>query len=69
MKIHNYQALTSTQSKRRLTAEFDTHVNFEVFNQVHKGRFIHAMPESHEPCRVGFRPYQIESGEILGVKD
>jgi len=70
MKTHNFAQLASNQSKRAPGPAFTAHGcdSLETFNAVHKGKFMNSMPDTHEPCRAGFRPYLTASGDILGVK-
>ncbi len=68
MKVHNYHALASNQSKRRPTQDFDANIDFETFNLTHRGKFLNSLPATHEPCRAGYRPYLTERGDILGVE-
>ena len=70
MQIHNYDPKTIYQTKRLPGRAFVAHGcdSLEAFNQAHKGEFLKGMPDTHEPCREGFRPYRTANGDILGVK-
>lgn len=60
----------STPAPRQPDRAFVAHGcdSLEAFNQAHKGEFLKGMPDTHEPCREGFRPYRTANGDILGVK-
>jgi hypothetical protein len=68
MKIHNFSAPTA-YAKPYAKPPFELHnITLEVFRQVNGGDFC-SLPEGHEPCRPGFRPYRCANGNIVGLED
>lgn len=68
MKIHSYKELAGNQSKRLPNKIVDQPINLDVFNSIHKGKFLTGVPDNHESTRDGFRAYQCADGSILGVQ-
>ena len=68
MKIHSYQERAANQSKRLPGKIVDQPINLDVFNSIHKGKFLTTAPDTHERVRDGFRVYQCGDGTVLGVQ-
>ena len=69
MQIHNFSAATlyaAPRAQRPFVA--NSCPNLETFRAVNGGDFC-TLPDGHNPCHPGFRPYRCADGSIVGVQE